>query len=81
MPANIAVIMHHQEHGEGDADQQRGELGLVIHQQLESDPQDATVLHGAFPFARRALPSDRDLFIAFALTWVWWGGGRYCCPM
>jgi hypothetical protein len=52
IPAPILVTV--EEHGEGDPDQQRGELGLVIHQQLESNPQDAAVFHGAPPFHQPA---------------------------
>ena len=36
---------HHQEHGEGNPDQQSEELASVIDQQLEADPQDAAVSH------------------------------------
>ncbi len=39
--------LHHQKHGEHDADQQCEELALVIHQQLEADAQNAAVLHGS----------------------------------
>ena len=38
--------LHHEEDGEGDADQEYGELGLVIDQKLESAAKDAAVLHG-----------------------------------
>ncbi len=38
--------LHHQEHGEGDSDQQREELAPVVDQQLESDAQNTPVLHG-----------------------------------
>ena len=41
--------LHHQEHGERDAHEQRGELPAVVHEQLEGEPQHAGHEAGSSP--------------------------------
>jgi len=67
MPANIAVICIIRNTAKVIPINSAGELAFVIHEQLESDPEDATVLHYASPLPAGHCLYDRKLFIALVL--------------